>query len=119
MPRFLSFKNSLLLVLVDLLEILICINLKLAASSLVASDDAVLVELKCADRPSVVNAALYAVTESASLVVSADKKKHLLRIANRSYANRKSSLGNLVRIVIKETGVCNKSILGKSADTGS
>ena len=70
--------KTLLFVLVDFLEILVGVNLKLAASRLVTSDNAVLVKLKRADGPSVINAALYAMTKSASLVVSADKKKYLL-----------------------------------------
>ena len=66
-----------------------------------------------------VNAALYAMTESASLVVAADKKKHLLGIANGTDTDGKCGLGNLVRIVVEETGVCDKGILGKSANAGS
>ena len=57
-------------------------------------------ELECADSPSVVYAALNAVTESASLVVSADEKENLLCIANgaNEKANelfRKSKIGFL------------------------
>jgi len=111
--------TELLLVLVDFLEVLVGVNLKLTASSLVTSNDTVLVKLKCADGPSVVNAALDAVTESTSLAVTVDEEKYLLRGTNGSNTNRKSGLGNLVGIVVEEAGVYDKSVLGKSADTGS
>ena len=68
----------LLLVLINFLEILVGIDLKLTASSLITGDDSVLVKLKCADGPCVVNAALYAVAECASLAMAADKKENLL-----------------------------------------
>jgi hypothetical protein len=94
---------NLFLVLVDLFEVLVCIYLKLTAGILVASNDAAGVKLKCADCPSVVNAALNAVLKCTSFVVSADKQENLLGIANCSNTNRKSGLGNLVGIVIKES----------------
>ena len=66
-----------------------------------------------------VNAALNAVFKCASLVVAADEKENLLGIANCSNTNRKSGLGNLVGIVVKETGVDDQGVLGQSADTGA
>ena len=116
MPRLFS---ELLLVLVNFLEILIRVDLKLAASSLVASDDAVLVELESRDSPSVVYAALNAVTESASLVVSADEEENLLCVANGADANGKCGLGNLIGVVIEETGVNDEGVLGESANAGT
>ena len=65
------------------------------------------------------NAALNTVTECASLVVAADKKKDLLRVANCTYANRKSRLRNLINVVVEESGVDDKCILCKCANTCS
>ena len=110
---------GLFFVLVDFLEVLVGINLQLAASSFVTSDNAVLMKLKRAYGPSVVNTALNAVTKSASLIVTADKKQYLLRIANGAYANGKRGLGNLVYVVAEETGVNDKGILSQCANACS
>ena len=78
----------LLLGLVDFLEVLVGIHLQLAASSLVASDDAILMKLKCADGPCMVNAALNTMAKRARLVMAADQKHNLLGIASKSTAER-------------------------------
>ena len=98
---------KLFFVFVDFLKVLVGVNLELSASRLVASDDAVLVKLKCADGPSVVYTALNTVAECASLIVAADKKHYVLRIANGTNTNGKSGFVNLIGFVIKETRVCN------------
>ena len=64
-------------------------------------------------------AALNAMAERACLVVSADEEKHLLSVANGTYADRKCGLRNLGNITAEETGVYDNGVLGKSADTCS
>ena len=94
--------SPLFLVLASFFKILVCINLKLTASRLVAGDYSVRMELKRAYGPRVVNTTLNTVTESASLVVSADKEHYLLGVANSTYANRKSGLRYFCGIISEE-----------------
>ena len=56
---------QLLFVLVDFLEVLVGVNLEFAACCFVAGNDSVRMHLESGDGPCVVNAAFYAVTESA------------------------------------------------------
>ena len=108
-----------LLVLVDFLEVLVGVNLQLAAGSLVASNDAIGMQLQSRDGPGMVNTALHAVTERSCLVVTADQQKNLLGIADSANTNGQSGLGNLVGVIVEETGVDDQSILGQSTDAGT
>jgi hypothetical protein len=74
-------------------------------------------KLESADGPCVIDTAFYAVAKCTCLVVAADKKENLLRIADSTNADRKSGLGNLIGISVKKTCVSNKGVLSKSADT--
>ena len=76
-------------------------------------------ELERAYGPGVVNAALDTVAKCASLVVSADKKKHLLGVANGTYAHGKRGFRNLVGVVAEEAGVCYQRVGGQCANACS
>ena len=105
-------------VLIDFLEILISINLQLAAGSFVAGNNSVGMQLEGANSPSMVNAAFNAVAKGAGLAVAGDEQQHLLGVADSADTNGKSSLGHFVGVIIKETGVCDKGILSEGTDTG-
>jgi len=117
--RVLLSDQKLLLVLVDFLEVLVGVNLQLAAGSLVAGDDSVRMHLERGDGPGMVYAALYAVAKGAGLVVAADEKENLLGIADGAYANGQRGLRNLVGIVVEEAGVDNEGVLGQGANAGA
>ena len=109
----------LLLVLVDFLEVLVCINFQLAACSFVASNDSVGMKLECTDGPCMIYAAFYAMTKCTCLAVTVDKKENLLGVANGTNTDRKSGLRNLIGIVVKETGVNDQSVFGQSTNAGT
>ena len=110
------FGEKLLLVLVDFLEVLVGVYLQLTAGGLVTGNDAIGMQLQCGDGPCMVNAAFHAVAQSSCLVVAGDQQQHLLGIADSTNANRKGGLGDLIGVIVKETGVNDQSILGQSAD---
>ena len=107
----------LFLVLVDLFEILVGVDLQLAAGGLVAGDDAVGMQLQSADRPRMIHAAFDAVAQGARFVVAIDDQQDLLGVAHRADADGQRGLRHLVRVVVEETGVGDKRILGQRAHT--
>ena len=111
--------TELLLVLVDFLEVLVGVNLEFAACSFVAGNDSVRVHLESGDGPCVVNAAFYAVTESACLVVAADEQENLLGVTDGADADGESGLRNLVGVIAEEAGVDEKGVFGQRAYAGA
>ena len=118
-PKGRNFCYKLFLVLIDFLEVLVSIHLQLTAGSLIAGNNAVLVQLQSGDGPGMVHAAFHAVAQSTSLVVTADEQQDLLGIADGADANGQSGLGNLIGIVIEETGIDDEGILGQGTDAGA
>ena len=74
-------------VLLYILEILVGINLELAAGSLIGYDDCMRMELKGTDGPHLAYALLYAVLQGTSLVVTVYHDHYLLGIHYCAYTN--------------------------------
>ena len=117
--RGLFYKTLLFFVFIDLFEIFIGINFKFAAGGFVAGNYSVVMHLKGAYCPGVINAAFNTMMKRARLVMAVNKYKNLLCIANGSDTNGKSGFRNFVHIVSEKAGVDYPCIFGKGADTGS
>ena len=106
-------------VLFDVLEILVGVDLELAAGGLVGDNDGVGMELQAADGPHVVDAFLDAVLEGAGLAMAIDHDHHLLSVHHGADADGEGGLGDLVHVVVEEAAVGDDGVGGEGLLAGA
>lgn len=90
------------IVLLDILEVAVGSHFQLVCSHFIADDDAVLVELECADGPSLCNRTFDGSVESLCLVVAIAENHHLFCVHHGAYTYGKSQSRNSLRVVAEE-----------------
>lgn len=90
------------IVLLDVLEIAVGAHLQLVCSHFITDDDAVLVELECADGPSLCNRTFDGSVESLCFVVTIAENHHLSCIHHGANTYGKSQCRNSLWIVAEE-----------------
>ena len=98
-------------ILLDILEVAVCANLKLSTCSLIADDDTLRMVLQSRESPSVAYRLLDSVVQSASLLVANSQNDNLASRENCADTNRKSQLGDLRYVVVEEARVDDDGIL--------
>lgn len=90
------------IVFLDVLEVAVGSHFQLVCSHFIADDDAMLVELECADGPSLCNRTFDGSVESLCLVVAIAENHHLSCVHHGAYTYGKSQSRNSLRIVAEE-----------------
>ena len=117
--RPLVFLNLQSLLLLDIEEVLVCINCKFSAGFFVTCDDGSIVHLKSAAGPLLGNAALNYCSHGSCLVVAGDENENFLGISNCSDTNGSCLSRNCLGIVSEESGVNDSRICCKVSYTCS
>ena len=103
--------------LLDVLEVAVGLDLELGAGVFVADDDGVPVHLQGADGPHLRDAAFYAVTQGAGLVVAVDDEHDLLGGHDSADTDGEGGLGNEVDVVLEEARVGDDGVQRKTSDS--
>lgn len=104
--------------LFDVFEVAVGLNLELGAGVFVADDYGVAVHLQGADCPHLGDAAFYAVTQGAGLVVAVDDEHNLFGGHHCAYADGEGGLGYEVDVVLEEARVGDDGVLGEGLHAG-
>lgn len=98
----------------NILKVAVGANLEFRGGILVAHDDSLAVHLQGAQGAHVRNAAFHSLLQGASLLVAVNDNHHAAGSHNSANAYGKGSFGHIVNVIVKESAVCDDSVLSES-----